>query len=727
MTATMCEPGASAGSSRPVAPRGPRFSVLVAVVVVAAIASMAAALTGPFLFDDVALIHGNHQVHGLEYWQQWLAGTLWDTNYDPTQVRHARGFWRPFVVTSYALDWWWGGGAPFSFHVTNLIVHGVNAALLARLLRGWVKDDTGAFFGALLFAVHPVQTEPVAWISGRTDSLCLLGMLLGALGFRRALAGARGGWVQLAAGLAIAFGSKEVAVLFPVLAIIESWAQRPQRGALDWATGKTLLRRVWPLLALSAGYVALHRSFVPSNPPHFGLTPRNAVPVLLEAWGRYSALLAWPHDLTLGRAQFRFEGAHIAPSPGYAALGVATLVLGGICAFRLRRSLPASSLGLLSYGVLALPGTGLAWLGYDVGASPRFSYVPMVGLALAAAAALSTPRGRSAPVRGVALAGLALAAALTFSRASDYSSSDAFWRREIAANEGYVPAQQYVLVRELNARRPRSALQLAHRWFRRSQEQGRPEAERVPLVLNIVSAALALTVDVDVSGLVAVERFAAALAEPRPARLRLERLGLDLRVAVGDAQVAGELVANRRLFDIAAAEAASRAGDDSTALRHVRRALDGCEDCWTLLSTSALILARAHELERALGLAARAARYAPPEAEYSTVWGKIEDAAAWQRAAPSDAAMRAVGFHSMLGAFGRAYRFARPAIEDPPADPAGVLALAELAYRAGDVQASRHLLERVMPAPAVRERLRQLSRSVAWQDQPSAPSEWVPN
>lgn len=711
------------GTAPSVLPAEPRLWLLVVSLVIAALAVMAASLDGPFIFDDVALIQGNHNVHGFEHWTEWFTKTLWDTNYDPSANRESRGFWRPIILVSYAFDWWVGGGSPLAFHITNLLVHALNTVLLFLVLTGWVQGRLAAFFGALLFAVHPVQTEPVAWIAGRTDSLCALGLLVALLGLRRYRDHRWSGLGVLAMGLVIAFGAKEAAVVFPVLAGIEVWAWRP--GPLDVRAARGVLGRIWPFIALSLGYFAVHRLLVTASSPLPRLNAFNAVPLALEAWGRYAALLLWPDDLTLGRAMVRVEQDVLLAHPGYAALGVALLLFVLGAAWRLRRAQPAAALGVLAFGATLLPVSGIVWLGYFISVSPRFLYIPLLGAALVLAALLAAKVDHR--VRVACLGLLALLGARTFVRGGDFGSEEAFWRREITANERYPAAQQFLISRELNAGRPRSALRLAHRWFQLSKAGDGSEIGTASLIRSTVAAVLALTPDVDRESLRAVQAFTATLAQARPSELELPRLGLNLRVAA-NSRLLNRITDDRRLFLIMSGEAASRIGDDEAAIEAVESALDGCNDCWTVLVTSALILARAGDLERATQLAERAVRLGPPGAKLDYTLASVREAAQWKlRPATGKSDLSQIGFHSTLGSFGRAYAIAHPAIEHLTNDPASLHAVGELAFRAGDVSTSRNLLGRVLPAPALDQRLAELSRTVRWFEQPSAPGEWVPD
>lgn len=687
---------------------------------------MAGGVDGPFVFDDVPLIHGNHSVHGLEHWTEWFTGTLWNTNYNPSETRQHGGFWRPIVLASYGVDWALGGGAPLIFHITNLIVHALNSVLLLFTLARWVNDRLAACFGALLFAVHPVQTEPVAWIAGRTDSFCALGLLLALTGFRLRIERRVRGTALLALGLFIAFGSKEAAVVFPVLAAVQLWSERSPPRPLDAAFARHLLGRLWPFIGLSLAYFALHRLFIPPSFPLYQLTARNALPLVFEAWGRYTALVVWPDDLTLGRALIHVQGAEVVAHPGYALLGAATAlsILG--LAWRFRRRLSAPVVGLLAYGALLVPVSGIVWLGYLVSASPRFLYIPMLGIALVFAGLVARVNNPIPTQISAAVFLLALGAR-AFARSTDYGSEEAFWQREITANPRYASAQQYLLTRELNANRPHSALRLAHSWFQLADGDPGAASERAGLIRGSLAAVLALTPDLDHETLRRVQIFTATLAEATPGSIELPRLELSLHVP-NNARLLNLIGKDRRQYLIMSGEAASRLGDDAAAANAANAALEGCDDCWTLLSTGALILARAGELRRAIDLAERAATYGPPEGRAQEFVRVLQDAARWNPGSTNAISLTSrVGFYSILGCFGRAYSIARPALREPPEDAASLRALGELAFRAGDVNTARKFLSRILEPAGLEAELAKLSENVRWIDRPSVHGDWLPN
>lgn len=77
----------------------------------------------------------------------------------------------PIPMISYAVNYQFAGNDPQGYHLTNVFLHLLNILLAFGLLRAFFKDDWAAFLGALLFGIHPLQVESVAWISERKNLL----------------------------------------------------------------------------------------------------------------------------------------------------------------------------------------------------------------------------------------------------------------------------------------------------------------------------------------------------------------------------------------------------------------------------------------------------------------------------------------------------------------------------------------------------------------------------
>lgn len=82
-----------------------------------------------------------------------------------------RFYYRPLLNLSFMLDAQWGGIIPFFYHFTNILMHCLAVSLLFYILQFLLKKQPLAFFLSLLFLVHPVLTQAVAWLPGRNDSL----------------------------------------------------------------------------------------------------------------------------------------------------------------------------------------------------------------------------------------------------------------------------------------------------------------------------------------------------------------------------------------------------------------------------------------------------------------------------------------------------------------------------------------------------------------------------
>src|SRR5438132_2663270 len=176
-------------------------------------------------WDDDDNLLDNPHYRGLGWTQlRWM----WTTSH--------LGHYAPLTWMTLGLDYLFWGLKPVGYHLTNLLLHAANAAvfyLVARRIlgsalpgpreRGNVGLALSAAFAALLFAIHPLRVESVAWATERRDVLLGLFYLLTILAYLRACErGERGrGWYWGAVGLfACALLSKSMAVSLPAVLLI---------------------------------------------------------------------------------------------------------------------------------------------------------------------------------------------------------------------------------------------------------------------------------------------------------------------------------------------------------------------------------------------------------------------------------------------------------------------------------------------------------------------------
>ena len=185
--------------------------------------------------------------------------------------------WHPLTWISHALDYAVWGLNPMGHHLTNNILHAVNTflvvLLVVRLLAGWQAgklasphDAHFAFIAAattgLLFGLHPIHVESVAWVSERKDLLCAFFFLLSVMMYTRYitppasppslnLRGGRGSYLISLAFFTLALLSKPMAVSLPLVLLILDWY--PFERITTFKTFKTAFIEKLPFIALSIG------------------------------------------------------------------------------------------------------------------------------------------------------------------------------------------------------------------------------------------------------------------------------------------------------------------------------------------------------------------------------------------------------------------------------------------------------------------------------------------
>lgn len=142
-----------------------------------------------------------------------------------------------------------------ALHALNLVIHSVNAVLVACVARRLGLNTNSALCASLVFGLFPAIAEPVVWASGIQDLLLVLGALLFTLGLVENRA------IQTIVGLAIALTSKEAAVMVPAaascLALRTSGAWRHRERLLAFALVACAAFAAWRLFQLNPGSISL--------------------------------------------------------------------------------------------------------------------------------------------------------------------------------------------------------------------------------------------------------------------------------------------------------------------------------------------------------------------------------------------------------------------------------------------------------------------------------------
>src|ERR1051326_1630275 len=155
------------GPSEPRPPWHARPLALAALVFFASCAVYINSLGGQFVFDDTSIIQGNPQIRSIS-WDS--LGHIFGSHYWQGAETHG-GLYRPVVMLSYAINYAWGELDPWGYHLINVLVHGLNSALVLLVILELFRDRAFAMWSGLLFALHPIHTEGVAYVVGRAESL----------------------------------------------------------------------------------------------------------------------------------------------------------------------------------------------------------------------------------------------------------------------------------------------------------------------------------------------------------------------------------------------------------------------------------------------------------------------------------------------------------------------------------------------------------------------------
>ena len=370
-------------------------------------------------------------------------GLLWDDTSHVTtpELQSLHGLWRiwfdlgatqqyyPLLHSAFWMEHRIWGDAVLGYHLTNVTLHAASACLVVMIVRR--LSLPGAWLAGLVFALHPVCVESVAWISEQKSTLSGVFYLGSALAYLRFDQSRRASRYLLAFGLfALALLSKTVTATLPAALLVVFWWQR---GRIEW---KRDLRPLLPWFALgaSAGLFTawVERTFIGAKGADFTLTLIQRCLLAGRAVCFYAGKLLWPRNLT-----FIYPRWNIDPGQWWQYLfpaGVVALAI-GLCLLARRHRGPLA-------GFLIFAGTLFPVLGFLNVYPFRYSYVAdhfqylaALGLIVPVASALAVMAGRIAPGRAgrVAFAAVLPAAlgVLTWGQSGMYRDAETLYRETL--------------------------------------------------------------------------------------------------------------------------------------------------------------------------------------------------------------------------------------------------------------------------------------------------------
>ena len=316
----------------------------------------------------------------------------WFEPYWPEGFRWA-GLYRPFTILTYGVDWTISGGAPWVFHLTNVVLDGLAVGLVVLVAAAWLPP-LGALAAGLLFAVHPVHVEAVANTVGRAEILVAIGLLaavLAARQYRRAATELRRRlWlVTTLLVAAVAMASKEHGVIAIALIGLDQCLDHETR----WSDSVPLYGAV---LALTLAWLFLWRGIAGVYVGHSGhaalayLTTSERWATMFPAYLEVLRLLAWPFRLA---SDYSPQVIPIRYGFGWLAMlgfasSAALLALGVLTT----RRAPAVAFGILVAAVSYLPTSNLLFVS-GVVLGERNLYLAALAPAMGLGWLVATTRG----------------------------------------------------------------------------------------------------------------------------------------------------------------------------------------------------------------------------------------------------------------------------------------------------------------------------------------------
>lgn len=292
------------------------------------------------------------------------------------------GHWHPLTMISYAFDYAVWGLDPFGYHLTNVILHALNTFLVfvltVRLIeyRGissFIPNPSSlipAFVTALLFGIHPLHVESVAWISERKDVLCAFFYLLGLISYISYIsAKSLRSYVLSLLFFVLALMSKPMAVSLPVVLLIVDWFPLKRLNVKTASIEKIpffALSLLFSLIAVSAQGSAV------MTLEEYPLASR--VAVALRSFIFYLFDTIFPYNLA---PFYPYPTGSKILSLEYIGYSILFIVIAIFCVRNMKRNKPVAA-ALFYYVITLAPVIGIVKVG-DIAAADRYMYLPSLG------------------------------------------------------------------------------------------------------------------------------------------------------------------------------------------------------------------------------------------------------------------------------------------------------------------------------------------------------------
>lgn len=426
------------------------------------------ALNNGFVWDDTTYVLNNTFIHSLDMHSFYkMLTTFYASN------------WHPLTWFSHAVDYALWGTEPFGHHLTNIILHGINTFLVFFLVTQLMLRARGmnvvsprnkmlpsisfrslvvAAVSALLFGLHPLHVESVAWVAERKDLLCPFFSLFTMISYLSYASSAvrRQRWIGFAACLTFfvfALMSKPMAVTLPIILLLLDIYPIRRFSPRNM----TCLPVIWEkipffMLSTASGIITI-------------MSQRAGRAVIsLEQWDLNSRLLNALNSLTfyLGKMIAPFELVPFYPVPGHIqwhdshilSSAILVLTITGFCLWMARKGKYLFLTVWLYYVITLLPVIGIVQVGNQA-AADRYTYLPSLSIFLLTGIGVSSVFEKCFPMKrnnlfiGLMLillcAMMLLLGRLTIQQIKIWDNPESLWSHVIEVYPNKVPKAHYNL------------------------------------------------------------------------------------------------------------------------------------------------------------------------------------------------------------------------------------------------------------------------------------------
>lgn len=330
------------------------------------------AVMNGFVYDDHSQIERNPYVHSFEYIGKIFGSSL----IAQSGKQSAPNFYRPIVNFSFLLCYKLFGASPYGFHLISLLLNCVAVWLVFVASSELFSSEWRGLVAAAVFALHPIHTEPVAWIDGVSDVYVAIFFLLAFWLFLRQGRERFTPWTYagMFTSFILALFSKETAMTFPVLVTVYEHFYRSDRLATSRMLKVSRYGWFWVIQIV---YLAVRAASIGRLVPaklHTDITLPEMVFSALALIGQYAEKLIWPWPLV---AFGVFKKSESLADPNV-LLGVVVVAVAATAFVLLWNRARIYTFALFWIFLTIAPALNARWLAATV-FGERYLYLPSVG------------------------------------------------------------------------------------------------------------------------------------------------------------------------------------------------------------------------------------------------------------------------------------------------------------------------------------------------------------